>query len=151
VADPLSHVADRLAISDLVHAYAQGLDRRDPDAVAQLFSDDATFTAYVTPGATEPFNRRRGRADVAEALRTVLHYRATTHTIGNHLVTVEGDRAVGETRCVAYHVIVKKGTESLLIWHLRYLDTFVRESGRWRIGDRELRVDVVTEQPLRID
>ena len=58
--DPAAFVADRLAISDLVHAYAQGVDRRDPDAVAGLFTEDGIFSAYATPGAAEPTSRSQG-------------------------------------------------------------------------------------------
>jgi hypothetical protein len=141
-------VADRLAIADLVHGYAQGLDRREPDAVAQLFTEDASFATYVTPGAEEPFTTRHGRADIADALRTVRHYRATTHSIASHLATVDGDRATGQTRCVAFHVLGDAGAETLMVWHLHYDDAFLRTAEGWRIDERVLRVDVITHQPL---
>jgi uncharacterized protein (TIGR02246 family) len=147
-ADSLA-VADRLAIADLVHAYAQGVDRRDPEAVAQLFADDGAFVAYATPGAEEPTSRSRGRLEIAMAIGMAKQYRSTVHTIGNHLARVEGDRAEGETRCVAYHLLGEEGAEWLLVWHLRYLDTYTRSREGWRIQERVLRVDIVTEQPLR--
>jgi uncharacterized protein (TIGR02246 family) len=146
--DPLSAAADRLAIADLVHAYAQGVDRRDPEEVAQLFTEDGTFVTYAKPGATEPTTTHKGRAEIARAISTASHYRATTHTIGNHLAKVDGDRAVGETRCVSYHVRGDEGMETLMVWHLRYLDTYVRGPEGWRIRERVLRVDVVSHQPL---
>ncbi len=142
-------IADRLAISDLVHAYAQGVDRRDPEAVADLFTEDGNFVAYATPGATEPTSRSQGRAEITKAIGMARHYRQTTHTIGNHLATVEGDGATAETRCVAYHVLGDEGAETLLVWHIRYLDSYARSPSGWRISERVLRVDLVTEQPLR--
>ncbi len=142
-------VADRLAISDLVHAYAQGVDRRDPEAVADLFTEDGTFVAYATPGATEPTSRSDGRAEITKAIGMARHYRSTTHTIGNHLASVDGDRASGETRMVAYHVLGDEGAETLLVWHIRYFDDYVRGAEGWRIRERVLRVDVVSDQPLR--
>jgi hypothetical protein len=147
--DPLTLVADRLAISDLVHAYAQGVDRLDPDAVALLFTEEGTFVAYATPGAAEPTSRSHGRAEIAKAIGTARYYRQTTHTIGNHLATVHGDRATGETRCVAYHVLGDESTETLMVWHLRYLDAYARGPEGWRIHERVLRVDLVSDQPLR--
>ena len=147
--DPVTLVADRLAISDLVHAYAQGVDRRDPDAVAQLFTEDGTFVAFATPGATTPTSRSQGRAEITRAIGMARHYRQTTHTIGNHLAEVHGDDASGETRCVAYHVLGEEGAETLLVWHIRYLDTFARQPEGWRIHERVLRVDLVSDQPLR--
>jgi ketosteroid isomerase-like protein len=148
--DPAAVVADRLAISDLVHAYAQGVDRRDADAVAQLFSDDGTFVAYATPGAAEPTSRSRGRPEITKAIGTARYYRQTTHTIGNHLATLRGDHATGETRCVAYHVLDDDGSETLMVWHIRYLDSYVRRPEGWRISERVLRVDLVSHQPLRM-
>jgi ketosteroid isomerase-like protein len=147
--DALALVVNRLAISDLVHAYAQGVDRRDSDGVARLFTEDGVFVAYATPGASEPTSRSQGQAEIARAIGMARHYRSTTHTIGNHLAAVEGDRAKGETRCVAYHVLGDEGSETLLVWHIRYLDTYVRRSEGWRILERVLRVDVVSDQPLR--
>lgn len=147
--DPATLVADRLAIADLVHAYAQGVDRRDPEAVAQLFTEDGTFVAFATPGATTPTSRSQGRAEITRAIGMARHYRQTTHTIGNHLAEVRGDRASGETRCVAYHVLGGEGAETLLVWHIRYLDTFARQPEGWRFDERVLRVDLVSDQPLR--
>ena len=147
--DPVTLVADRLAISDLVHSYCQGVDRRDAEGVAGLFTDDGTFVAYATPGATEPTSRSQGRTAITKAIGMARHYRQTTHTVGNHLATVDGDRARGETRVVAYHVLGDEGAETLLVWHIRYHDDYVRASEGWRIHERVLRVDLVSDQPLR--
>ena len=148
-AEPSTLVADRLAISDLVHAYCQGVDRRDAEGVAGLFTEDGTFVAYATPGATEPTSRSQGRAAITKAIGMARHYRQTTHTVGNHLAAVDGDRARGETRVVAYHILGDEGAETLMIWHIRYLDDFVRGTEGWRIDERVLRVDLETTQPLR--
>ena len=146
--DPLALVVNRLAISDLVHAYCQGVDRLDPDAVARLFTEDGTFVAYAEPGATEPTSRSEGRDAITKAIGMARYYKRTTHTIGNHVAVVDGDRATGETRVVAYHVLGDEGAETLMIWHIRYLDTYVRSAEGWRIGERVLRVDMVSNQPL---
>ena len=144
----MTSVADRLAIADLVHAYCQGVDRLDPEGVAQLFTEDGAFIAYAEPGATEPTSRSQGRAEITKAIGMARYYKRTTHTVGNHLATVDGDRATGETRVVAYHVLGDEGAETLMIWHIRYLDTYARGPEGWRIRERELRVDMVSNQPL---
>jgi uncharacterized protein (TIGR02246 family) len=146
--DPLALVVNRLAISDLVHAYCQGVDRRDPDAVARLFTEDGTFVAFAEPGATEPTSRSQGRAEITKAIGMARYYKRTTHTVGNHLAVVDGDGATGETRVVAYHVLGDEGAETLMIWHIRYLDAYVRGAEGWRIHERVLRVDMVSNQPL---
>lgn len=146
--DALTLVVNRLAISDLVHAYCQGVDRLDPEAVARLFTDDGSFVAYATPGATEPTSHSQGRAEITKAIGMARYYKKTTHTVGNHLAVVDGDRATGETRVVAYHVLGDDGAETLMIWHIRYLDAYVRGPEGWRIEERVLRVDVVSNQTL---
>ena len=146
--DPLALVVNRLAISDLVHAYCQGVDRLDPEAVARLFTEDGVFVAYAEPGATEPTSRSEGRAAITKAIGMARYYKRTTHTVGNHIAVVDGDRATGETRVVAEHVVGDEGAETLMIWHIRYLDAYVRSAEGWRIGERVLRVDMVTNQPL---
>lgn len=147
--DPLALVVNRLAISDLVHAYAQGVDRRDPESVGRLFTEDGTFVAYATPGDEEPTSRSHGRAEITKAIAMARYYKATTHTIGNHLATIDGDEATGETRCVAYHVLGEEGSQTLLVWHIRYLDAYRRTTEGWRFHERVLRVDVISDQPLR--
>ena len=62
---------------------------------------------------------------------------------------MSGDRATGETRCVAYHVLGDEGTETLMVWHILYLDAYARGPEGWRIAERVLRVDLVTDEPLR--
>ena len=146
--DPMALLVNRLAISDLVHAYCQGVDRLDAEAVARLFTEDGTFVAYATPGATEPTSRSQGREEITKAIGMARYYKRTTHTIGNHLAVVDGDSATGETRVVAYHVLGDKGEETLMIWHIRYLDVYARRSEGWRIHERVLRVDMVSNQPL---
>lgn len=146
--DPLVLVVNRLAISDLVHAYCQGVDRRDPEAVARLFTEDGTFVAFAEPGASEPTSRSQGRAEITKAIGMARYYKRTTHTVGNHLAVVDGDHATGETRVVAYHVLGDESAETLMIWHIRYLDAYVRSAEGWRIHERVLRVDMVSNQAL---
>jgi len=40
--------------------------------------------------------------------------------------------------------------ETLLVWYHRYLDRYVRSAEGWRIVERVLRVDLVSERPLDI-
>jgi len=144
---PAAAVADRLDISDLVHRYAQAVDRVDPEGVAALFCDDGEFVVFDTPGSATPRPPRQGRADIATAIAFVRRYRATSHCIGNHVAEIVGDDATGETRCVAHHVIPGDPAR-LLVWHLRYRDQFTRRDGPWLIRRRELHLDFTEERPL---
>jgi SnoaL-like domain len=56
-------------------------------------------------------------------------------------VTLDGDRATGETYCLAHHVTSEAGQATLLIISIRYLDTFVRQRGTWKLAERTLVMD----------
>jgi hypothetical protein len=51
--------ADRLAIRELVDAYAHCADRRDADGQKALFTEDTRFLVYMKgPGTPSPRSRR---------------------------------------------------------------------------------------------
>jgi ketosteroid isomerase-like protein len=143
----VTEVEDRLAISDLVHRYAQCVDALDYDGVAAVFTEDGVLSVCMTPGSPEVNRERHGRAQIAEAMRSVTRHAATAHTIGNHLVTLDGDAATGETRCIAHHVGGEPGAFTDLVWILRYRDTYRRTGDGWRIAHRLLLLDMEAEQP----
>ena len=65
----------------------------------------------------------------------------TTHFNGQSTVALDGDRASGETYCLAHHLYTADGQRKLMIASLRYLDMFVKDHGTWRFGERRLYVD----------
>jgi hypothetical protein len=93
--------ADRLAIRGLVDAWARCADRRMPEEQAALFTADGTVIVYVgDPASSEPVQRLQGRAELADALKVLETYDATTHFNGQSTITLDGDRATGETYCL---------------------------------------------------
>ena len=54
---------------------------------------------------------------------------------------LDGDRATGESYCLAHHVYSADGERKLMIASLRYGDTFIKEGGTWLFGERRLYVD----------
>lgn len=140
-------VADRLAIAELVHRYAQAADRADGEAVAALFTEDGTLVVYDRPGTADPRPPRRGRPAIAAAVASLARYRATSHVIGNHTATVHGAEAEAETRCVAHHVSDTDEGPTVETWHLRYFDRFRRVDATWLLVERVLRVDFTVTGP----
>jgi ketosteroid isomerase-like protein len=136
-------VADRLAIRALVDAYAHGVDRRDPEGVAALFTDDGVLAIYEgDPSETQPARVRRGRGEIATALERLSRYRVTTHFLGQHSVELAVGAATGETYCMAHHLSeVDGGVLRDRVLAIRYLDRFVRVDGVWRIAERVLVTD----------
>jgi uncharacterized protein (TIGR02246 family) len=143
----LGSIEDRVAISELVHTYAQAVDRKDIDGVAGLFCEDGQLVVYTEPKAESP-RIVSGREAIRESLSDLHRYRATFHEIANHTVSLDQDRASALTGCVAHHITGSDGDERDRVWYLRYRDQLVRELGGWRFSVRELRVEIVTRGPL---
>ncbi|MEO3745227.1 nuclear transport factor 2 family protein [Plantactinospora sp. B5E13] len=136
--------ADRLAIRELVDAYAHLADRRDAQGQAALFTDDARLAVYDSgPDTTEPVQTLNGRDQLAAAFASLGNYDKTTHFNGQSTVTVDGDRATGETYCLAHHLWTEEGQRTLMVMSIRYQDTFVRQGGRWLFAERRLITDWV--------
>jgi hypothetical protein len=80
-------VSDRLAIRELVDAYAHCADRRDVEGRMSLFTADTEFLVYMdsrNPAPTQEIHSRDGLRPVFGNLRA---YEATTHFNGRSTVT----------------------------------------------------------------
>ena len=133
-----AETADRLAIRELLDAYAHCADRRDADGQKALFTNDTHFVAYMNGAGSEPTEDLRGREQLTPVFAALNQYEVTMHFNGQSTVTLDGDRATGETYCIAHHVFTADSERQIMIAYLRYLDTFVKEPGGWRFGERRL-------------
>src|SRR6202023_3149985 len=124
--------ADRLAIRELVEAYAHCADRRDEIGQMSLFTEDTHFVVYMNAKDATPSMELHSREALAPIFGDLNKYDATTHFVGqNTIFTLTGDRATGEAYCLAHHVTVDGGKRRLMLASLRYLDTFVKVNGDW--------------------
>ena len=134
--------ADRLAIRELFDAYAHCADRRDAKGQMALFTEDTRFLVYMDSKADEPTQELHGRESLAPVFDGLNAYVATTHFNGQSTVALDGDRATGESYCIAHHVSVgEDGSRTMMIASIRYLDEFVKEHGQWLFAERRLMVD----------
>jgi hypothetical protein len=141
--------ADRLAIRELVEAYAHCADRRDANGQISLFTPDTHFVVYMDAKNPEPSMELQSREALAPVFADLNKYDATTHFIGQTTIyTLTDNRAIGETYCLAHHVTVDNGNRRLMIASLRYHDTFVKMDGAWLFAERLLYVDWVDERAL---
>jgi ketosteroid isomerase-like protein len=142
-------VGDRLALGRLVKAYAHHVDRRQPEAVAALFCEDGVLAIYNgDPEVVEPDRVRNGRDEITSALAGMTRYEVTTHLLGQQMVEVDGDDASGETYCMAHHVYEADGIRRDRVMAIRYLDTYARIDGEWKIAQRRLAIDWTDERVL---
>jgi hypothetical protein len=144
-----TEAADRLAIRELVEAYAHHADRRDAKGQMSLFTTDAHFVVYMNATDPTPSQELRSREALAPVFAALNRYAATTHFVGQSTIsTLSDDRATGEAYCLAHHVTVDGSNRRLMVASLRYLDTFVKTGGGWLFSERLLYVDWVDERAL---
>ena len=141
--------ADRLAIRELVEAYAHCADRRDAKGQMSLFTEDTHFVVFMNAKDPKPSMELHSREALAPVFADLNKYDATTHFVGQStIVTLTANRAAGEAYCLAHHVTVDGAKRRLMVASLRYLDTFVKVNGAWLFAERLLYVDWVDERTL---
>ena len=140
--------ADRLAIRELVDAYAFCADRRDAEGQKALFTDDTHFVVYMAGEGSDATDDLRGRESLTPVFDNLNTYEATMHFNGQSTVALDGDQATGETYCLAHHVYSADGERKLMIAALRYQDTFVKADGAWRFAERRLYVRWIETRTL---
>jgi hypothetical protein len=140
--------ADRLAIRELVDAYAHCADRRDTDGQKSLFTEDSHFIVYMDGQGSEATQELEGREALTPVFAALNDYQATMHFNGQSTIELDDRRAAGESYCIAHHVLTTDGNRALMVAYLRYQDTFVKQSGRWLFAERRLYVDWTETRPL---
>ena len=141
--------ADRLAIRELVEAYAHCADRRDAKGQMSLFTADTHFVVYMNAKDPTPSQDLHSREALAPVFAALSQYDATTHFVGQStILSLSDGRATGEAYCLAHHVTVDGAKRRLMVASLRYLDTFVKRDGAWLFSERLLYVDWVDERAL---
>jgi hypothetical protein len=131
VALSAAEAADRLAIRELIEAYAHCADRRDAMGQMALFTADAHFVVYMDVTDPNPSQELHSREALAPVFAELNQYQATTHAY-----------------CLAHHVTVNGAKRSLMVASLRYYDKFVKMDGAWLFAERLLYVDWVDERAL---
>jgi len=144
-----TEAADRLAIRELIEAYAHCADRRDAKGQMALFTKDTHFVVYMNAKDPKPSQELHSRDALAPVFADLNQYDATTHFVGQSTIfALTGDRATGEAYCLAHHVTIDGGKRRLMLASLRYLDTFVERDGEWLFAERRLYVDWLEERTL---
>ena len=102
-----AEAADRLAIRELVEAYAHCADRCDAKGQMSLFTEDTHFVVYMNAKDSAPSQELHSREALAPVFADLNKYDATTHFVGQSTIfTLTGDRATGEAYTLAHHVTI---------------------------------------------
>lgn len=141
--------ADRLAIRELVEAYAHCADRRDAKGQMALFTEDTHFVVYMNAKDPVPSQELHLRESLAPVFADLNQYAATMHFVGQSTIfTLTSDRATGEAYTLAHHLTVDGAKRSLMVAALRYSDQFAKFDGAWLFSERRLYVDWLEERKL---
>jgi hypothetical protein len=144
-----NEAADRLAIRELIEAYAYCADRRDAKGQMSLFTADTHFVVYMNAKDPKPSQELNSREALAPVFADLIKYAATMHFLGQStILSLTPDKGTGEAYCLAHHLTVDGGKRSLMIAALRYYDTFVKVDGAWLFAERLLYVDWIEERIL---
>jgi ketosteroid isomerase-like protein len=140
--------ADRLAIRELVDAYAHCADRRDAKGQMALFTQDTRFLVFMDYNSPEPTQELHGRESLAPVFDNLNTYAVTMHFNGQSTVVLDGERATGESYCLAHHLSVgEDGQRTMMIASIRYLDQFAKQDGGWLFAERRLMVNWTETRP----
>ena len=144
-----SEAADRLAIRELVEAYAYCADRRDAKGQMALFTPDTHFVVYMNAKDPTPSQELHSGEALAPVFDDLNKYAATMHFVGQSTIrTLTNDRATGEAYTLAHHLTVDGAKRRLMIATLRYDDSFVKTNGEWLFAERLLYVDWIEERAV---
>jgi hypothetical protein len=128
-AETLQSLADRQAITELIHRYCRSMDRIDAELGYSIWHEDA-----VADYGQDYCGSGRGFIDFvcAQHLRALCH----SHQISNILIDLDGDRAASESYVTAtLRVMLGEQQKQLTVWG-RYVDQLSRRGGRWAIEKR---------------
>lgn len=128
----LEHLADRLAIQDLLVAYSHAIDFQRWDELDDVFTEDAhiDYTTFGGPVGPVP----EIKAFLQNTMPTFAGY---YHMVSTSKVDIDGDTATAVTICHNPMVLpLPDGGEHVFVCGLWYKDTFVRTPAGWRISSR---------------
>jgi ketosteroid isomerase-like protein len=138
----LRAVEDMQAVTALKAAYCDGWDRWEPipsnrcERVLELFVEDAVWDAAT-------YGRCEGRAQLAQAFKSMQSQPIGLHCISNPDIRIDGDRATGR-----WHVTLagnQDGAAFLMIGI--YDDEFIRTPSGWRFKSVRFTPACITNLP----
>jgi hypothetical protein len=136
----INAIADKFAITDLLHTYCRSLDRYDRESLQSIFHQDSTHVMGGFEGLSIDFCEL--------AMNALDQYQHTHHLLGNILIHLKGDEACAESYFHAYHRVAAEtpaagfiadhtpGLDEDLILAGRYVDRLQRRGSEWKISHR---------------
>src|ERR1700692_4090428 len=131
-----TEAAARLAIRELVEAYAHCADRRDTKGQMALFTADTHFVVHMNAKDSKPSQELHSREALAPVFADLNKYAATSPFLGQTpILTLTRDRGTAETYCMPHHLTIDGGKRRLMIAALRYADRFGKIERAWLFAE----------------
>jgi len=126
---------DRIEIQELMHRYAEMVDRRDWGAKDRIFALEATIDYTSAGGHKGPF-----REAIVWLERALERWPYSHHGVSNLIIELDGDRATA--RCYFNAPLGRDtadGSQEIITNIGFYEDRLVRTADGWRITERDCR------------
>ena len=134
---------DKAGIVDCLARLARGEDRRDAGLIRASWWPDATYDYGVQGGSFDEY-----LAWVVPGAAAITN---TQHVLGQSHIELAGEEARAETHVISYHrVEMGRGEQDTVIGG-RYLDSFARREGEWRIARRVMLYDWFQDWGTAVD
>lgn len=135
---------DKQQLHELNVRYCMGVDRKDQTMLASLWTDAGSMDFGLFKGSAQEFCELIVLNNPA--------VRIAHHFISNELYEVHGDIATGQSYVIGTTVnVMDDGSFQDQLAGGRYLDTYVRENGRWLFSSRIFVIDWLHAQQTLAD
>jgi hypothetical protein len=159
VTDPLTALAERAAVIDVITALFVETDNRNWPTVLQCLASRVRFdTTSVSGGQPTEL----GGDDIVAAWdRGLRPIQAVHHQVGNFRIRLDGARATTECYGIALHYLRTRSGRNTRTFVGSYDFELEKQNGRWRItlfrfnlkfldGNLELEADAAAPEPVRV-
>ena len=143
--EELQEMLDHFRIRKVLAEYCRGVDRADEPLMASIYSTDSWDDHGTISAPGDEFSRQMC-ASVVETTQTL------AHTLGQSLITIDGDEAGAETYFIAVaRDTSAEGKEMCNQLGGRFADRLIRENGQWKVKHRTVLRDWSVAIPLDHD
>ena len=139
--DRLAEAVDRSEIMDALARYCRGVDRLDVELLNSVYHADAEDDHVVLQASGPEIGQRL--VDLMSGMAT-----SSLHYIALPMIRLDGDFAYSETYWMSKHLAMDGDTEMRREANGRYVDSWERRSGEWRIKKRQVLLESVHREPI---
>jgi SnoaL-like domain len=125
-----------LAVRRHLESYMSAIDRRDFEAVAACFTENAEIRTHVISGDLQSGEFYRGGAEFAKGVRRLEKFKSTTHSLANALIEVNGKTATADCRVTAWLMGAIGGSDRVFLRCVHVIEDLVLMEAGWKICKR---------------